>query len=177
MDKTATNKGMTAKVMFIYEKIIADAAIKGSDLVAEYRSKFQRSERTFWSDWEKAKSAFAEQNNKIVNKVNEKYEQNALANVEEEFKAAENRKTHIRNQIKIIDKKLESGKTFDTFIHEGTAKRFERDLTPSEISRYIATSKSLHAELSLMGGDYAPAKQETKLIGDITVEVNYTDET
>lgn len=137
---------MTARQIHIYNYLIKDAAINGVDLVAEYCSKYQRSERTFWTDWKAAKDTFDKNNTAVQNKVSERVEKDMLESIEKALVTKQSRMDALRELLSVGTYE-ESVLDFKT----GKVIRYHRKLNVMEI-------RGLHAELSKMAGEYAPTK-------------------
>ena len=76
----------------------------------------------------------------------------------------------LQNQVEDILKRLEKGTHTQETFKDGKVLKFERELTPSEITAYNRTIKELQAEISKIEGDYASDKLdvfiEQPLFGD-----------
>ncbi len=149
---------MHNRVKYIYDILVASEK-DAKDIIAEYVSKFQKTERTFWSDWKKAKDEFDLFTEKQIKRTNQIAENKIDKAISEGLKSKIERQLEIQSYLHpdyrhedIVGVDVKSGKVIRTL----------RKLTPTEIKNY-------HAELSKMDGSYSPTK-----IQDVTNEKQET---
>jgi hypothetical protein len=125
---------------------------------AKYGQTWAKGKTTFDKDWNIAN----ERANEYHKKANDAKDNASIATevkaVKSGLKSKLDRQLKLQKQIEELEKLLIHNKVWDYFINEGESHSYQRDLLPAEISSYHKTLSGLHAELSKMGGDYAPAK-------------------
>lgn len=152
-----------AHVAFILEKLnsgVVDAKL----IISDFCSKFQKTERTFWTKWKIAQKEYQIQVSERNKQVDSITTSKLIESVSNGLKSKSQRMDNLQKQIDDLNAILESGKTKDAIIDDKTLSYLdiERSLTAVEKATLMKTIKDLNAELNKMDGSYAPTKVDSK---------------
>lgn len=155
---------------WILDLLKTEPNLSYSECFTKYSLIFTKTKRTFATDWKKAKEQFQtyqKKANEAKERVSIELEKEA---VKQGLKTKLDRLMILQNQVEDILKRLEKGTHPQETFKDGKVLKFERELTPSEITAYNRTIKELQAEISKIEGDYASDKLdvfiEQPLFGD-----------
>lgn len=151
-------------ISFITDKLNI-GIVDPKDIVSEFCSKFQKTERTFWNQWKEAKTKWETlQLTKEKDKA-DAIHQKDLDALKQGLKSKEERQLSLQNRIDEIEKILQSGTTPDAIIDAKslTSLDIERKLTAIERANLMKVHRELIAELNKMDGSYAPAETKTTI--------------
>lgn len=138
---------MQNRVKYIYD-ILVTSEKDAKDIISGYVRKFQKTERTFWTDWKKAKAEFDLFTQKQIERTNKVAENLLDKSVSQGLQSKLERQLQLQSMLK-PDYRHEE--VFGVDVKTGKVIVKMRVLNPKEII-------AIHAELSKMDGSYAPAK-------------------
>lgn len=154
---------------WILDSLKSEPSLSYSDMYAKYSLKFAKSKKTFDKDWKQAQKQHQDYQ-KQAQQV--KLEESLAAEkeaVKKGLKTKIDRITILQKQIDNILERLEKGThPQEVRNHDGKIQRYERTLTPSEITAYNRTIRELQSEISKMEGDYINVNQ-VELSGSIDI--------
>lgn len=164
---------------WILEELKKSPLLSFGECFSKYSVKFSKSEKTFSKDWKKAKSGletYQKKANEAKERVSIELEKKA---VKQGLKTKFDRLIILQNQVEDILKRLEKGTHPQETFKDGKVLKFERELTPNEITAYNRTIKELQAEISKIEGDYIAQKVELSgkdLFMDLMIKSSCGDE-
>lgn len=164
---------------WILEELKKSPLLSFGECFTKYSLIFTKTKRTFVTDWKKAKSeleTYQKKANEAKERVSIELEKEA---VKQGLKTKFDRLMILQNQVEDILKRLEKGTHPQETFKEGKVLKFERELTPNEITAYNRTIKELQAEISKIEGDYTAQKMELSgkdLFMDLMVKSSCGDE-
>ncbi|WP_311329857.1 hypothetical protein [Capnocytophaga sputigena] len=154
---------------WILDSLKSEPSLSYSDMYAKYSLKFAKSKKTFDKDWKQSQKQHQDYQ-KQAQQV--KLEESLAAEkeaVKKGLKTKIDRITILQKQIDNILERLEKGThPQEVRNHDGKIQRYERTLTPSEITAYNRTIRELQSEISKMEGDYINVNQ-VELSGSIDI--------
>lgn len=155
---------------WIFEELKKCPLLSFGECFSKYSVKFSKSEKTFASDWKQAQSELKTYQNKVQSEKERVFIQEEIKAVKKGVKTKIDRILLLQKQIEDLLSKLERNTHTQEVFKEGKVLKYERGLTPQEITAYNRTIKELQAEISKMEGDYAVEKIsmqiEQPLFGD-----------
>ena len=154
---------------WILDSLKSEPILSYSEVWGKYEVKWGKGKTTFDKDWKQAQrqhQEYQKQAQQVKLKQSLATEKEA---VKRGLKTKIDRITILQNQIDNLLERLEKG-THPQEIrsHEGQIQRYERTLTPSEITAYNRTIRELQSEISKMEGDYINVNQ-VELSGSIDI--------
>ena len=154
-------------ITFIVDKL-NNGIVDPKHIVSEFCIKFQKTERTFWNQWKIAKLKW-----ETLHEAKEKLKEDAILQndlnlFKSGLKSKEERQLQLQNKINELDEILLKGTTPDTIFDNKAMISVDviRSLTAIERANLMKVQREITAELNKMGGDYAPAKSEVKVVGE-----------
>ena len=154
---------------WILDSLKIEPSLSYSDMYAKYSLKYAKSKKTFDKDWKQAQKQHQEyqkQAQQVKLKQSLATEKEAVKNG---LKTKIDRITILQNQISNLLERLEKGThPQEVRNHDGKIQRYERTLTPSEITAYNRAIRELQSEISKMEGDYINVNQ-VELSGSIDI--------
>lgn len=151
-------------VAFILKKLNS-GIVDAKDIISDFCSKFQKTERTFWTKWKLAQSEYQiliEKRNKQIDNITTKQTINDVSNG---LKTKSQRLMNLQNQADDIQRMLDCNITPDIVKSPKQLEymEIERKLTFVERATLMKSLRDLQSEISKIEGDYAPTKQDVKL--------------
>ncbi|WP_315507844.1 hypothetical protein [Capnocytophaga leadbetteri] len=154
---------------WILDSLKSEPSLSYSDMWGKYEVMWGKGQTTFDKDWKQAQKQHQEYQ-KQAQQV--KLEQSLSVEkeaVKKGLKTKIDRITILQKQIDNILERLEKGThPQEVRNHDGKIQRYERTLTPSEITAYNRTVRELQSEISKMEGDYINVNQ-VELSGSIDI--------
>lgn len=155
---------------WIFEELKKCPLLSFGECFRKYSVKFSKSEKTFVSDWKQAQAEIQAYQNKVQKQKERESIKQEVKAVKKGVKTKIERVLLLQKQIEDLLGKLERNTHTQEVFKEGKVLKYERGLTPQEITAYNRTIKELQAEISKMEGDYAVEKIsmqiEQPLFGD-----------
>jgi hypothetical protein len=149
-------------VAFILEKLNS-GIVDAKSIVSEFCSKFQKTERTFWTKWKLAQNEYQIQVKERQNIVSEATTKETINNHSNGLKTKSERLMNLQKQIDNLEAELKNNKMHVHAFSMGEMVIGTREMNSLEKAKIADTIKGLQSEISKIEGDYAPTKQDVKL--------------
>jgi predicted nuclease with TOPRIM domain len=142
------------------------------NIISEFCSKFQKTERTFWNKWKIAQSEYQILLTERQKAKNSTIVSNDVENVSNGLKSKSERLMNLQRQADDIQRMLDSNITPDIVKSpkELQYMEIERKLTYVERASLMKALRDLQSEISKIEGDYAATKQDVKLTESFSIK-------
>lgn len=151
------------QVIYILDKLNS-GTIDPKNIVSEFCSTFQKTERTFWNKWKIAQKEFQTMLSEREKLKSKAILSNDAKNLSNGLKSKSERLMNLQRQADDIQRMLDSNITPDIVKSPKQLEwtEIERKLTYIERAQLMKALRELQSEISKIEGDYAATKQEHK---------------
>ena len=138
-------------------------AIDYTKTFGKYAEAFGKSEKTFDSDWLKAKERFKSYRSDVNKAKNDASIKLEIQTLKQGLKSKFERTLNLQNQIDHLQNRLDKNLEYDYIVVDKKIQKVERSLTVSETAVLIREIKGLSALIGTNEGDSAPTKSEVSV--------------
>ena len=155
------------QVIYILDKLNS-GTIDPKNIVSEFCSTFQKTERTFWNKWKIAQKEFQTMLSEREKLKSKAILSNDAKNLSNGLKSKSERLMNLQRQADDIQRMLDSNITPDIVKSPKQLEymEIERKLTYIERAQLMKALRELQAEISKIEGDYAATKMDHTTKGE-----------